>query len=106
MPNAFFFFHHYYGLPVMFFQKWAQKKQQIFSDLLLVCPVVGGGYSVFILIMDGSGSTLGCRSLDYPSAETGGAVNGEHLCPFILTVDCFGWLRYPLRDYFHLLYAD
>ena len=54
--RSFGFFHHYYGskpisgkLPRHFLQqqecvvcqKWAQKKQQIFSDLLLVCRCDG-----------------------------------------------------------------
>ena len=35
--------------------------------------------------------------LDYPPARTGGAVNGGR-SPFILTVDCSGWLCYLLTD--------
>ena len=45
-------------------------------------------------IMGGSDSTLVCRSLDYPSAETGGAVNGGTFAPFILTVDWLGRICY------------
>ena len=33
--------------------------------------------------------------LDYPFAKPGGAVNGE-CSPFILTVDCSGWVCYLL----------
>ncbi|WP_275532207.1 hypothetical protein [Blautia sp. An249] len=34
-----FFFHHYYGLPVPFFQKWAQKKAANLFRLTACVPL-------------------------------------------------------------------
>ena len=66
-----------------------QTKRQKPQKKLLRLGVVG--IQFFVLIAKESDSILGCCSLDYPSAQTGGAVNSG-LKSRLLAIDWLGWL--------------